>query len=282
MRSIRQQLGLSFRDVHAASLGIAEKHRQTAFVISPSRLHRIETKKAESPGLQENKRYFLHKDLQGNTNMVTDLAGVPFEHLIYFPGGEPWILESSTTFREMFTYAGAYYDDSRLLLSLGRRWYEPREEYLFTSDPGLLDIPESVIDDPALIPPYTYGENNPLRLADHDGRVPEDVQRAFRAAFGKPGGGLDAAALNAFSSQLLTRINKNGPATAKLGVFLGRIAADPGKAARAGLSALTERLGSKPLLSVDLKKTGSGFQLEEVRVSPTLGFKEFTIKKKKK
>ncbi|HYV18681.1 MAG TPA: SpvB/TcaC N-terminal domain-containing protein [Verrucomicrobiae bacterium] len=242
---------------------------------------RIETKKVESPGLPENKRYFLHKDLQGNTNMVTDLLGVPFEHLIYFPGGEVWILEASTTFREPFTFAGAYYDDQRMLLSLGRRWYEPREEYLFTTDPGLLDVPESVLDDPALLPPYTYGENNPIRLADHDGRVPEDVQKAFRAAFGKPGGGLDNASLSAFSSQLLTRINRNGPATAKLGVFLGKVAADPGKAARAGLSALNERLGSKPLLSIDLKKTGSGLQLEEVRVSPTLGFKEFKLKKKK-
>jgi hypothetical protein len=167
-------------------------------------------------------------------------------------------------------------------MSLGRRWYEPREEYMFSTDPALLDTPESLIDDPALIAPYTYGENNPLRLADHDGRAPEDVQRMFRAAFGRPGGGLDVAALNAFSSQLLTRINKNGPATAKLGVFLGRVAADPGKAARAGIAALTERLGSKPLLSVDLTRTKSGLQLSELKTSPFLGFKEFTIKKKKK
>ncbi|HET8946568.1 MAG TPA: RHS repeat-associated core domain-containing protein, partial [Candidatus Polarisedimenticolia bacterium] len=243
---------------------------------------RVATKKVEGPGLVESKRYFLHKDLQGSTNMVTDLVGIPYEHLMYFPGGEVWILENSNTFREPYTYAGAYYDDARALVSLGRRWYEPREEYLFSTDPAHLDAPDALIDDPALLPPYTYGENNPLRLADHDGRVPEDVQRAFRAAFGKPGGGLDAAGLSAFSSQLLTRINKNGPAAAKLGVVLGKIAADPGKAARAGSSALTERLGSKPLLAIDLKKTPSGVKLDEARVSPFLGFKDFKIKKKKK
>ena len=35
LRAIRQQLGLSFRDVHAASLDVAKKHRQPAFVIPP-------------------------------------------------------------------------------------------------------------------------------------------------------------------------------------------------------------------------------------------------------
>ena len=44
LRAIRQQLGLSFRDVYAASLDIAEQCRQPAFVIPPSRLHNIESK----------------------------------------------------------------------------------------------------------------------------------------------------------------------------------------------------------------------------------------------
>ncbi|HEV2714139.1 MAG TPA: hypothetical protein VGU64_02665, partial [Terriglobales bacterium] len=39
LRAIRQQCGLSFREVYAASLGIARKHRQPAFVISPSLLN---------------------------------------------------------------------------------------------------------------------------------------------------------------------------------------------------------------------------------------------------
>src|SRR5437660_3186545 len=43
-RAIRQQLGLSFRDVYAASLDIAEQCRQPAFEIAPSRLHEIESK----------------------------------------------------------------------------------------------------------------------------------------------------------------------------------------------------------------------------------------------
>jgi len=44
LRAIRQQLGLSFRDVYAASLDIAEQCRQPAFEIAPSHLHEIESK----------------------------------------------------------------------------------------------------------------------------------------------------------------------------------------------------------------------------------------------
>jgi transcriptional regulator with XRE-family HTH domain len=42
LRAIRQQLGWPMREVHAASVALAKKHRQPAFVIPPSRLHDIE------------------------------------------------------------------------------------------------------------------------------------------------------------------------------------------------------------------------------------------------
>ena len=44
LRAIREQLGWSMREVHAASVALAKKHRQPAFVIPPSRLHDIESK----------------------------------------------------------------------------------------------------------------------------------------------------------------------------------------------------------------------------------------------
>ena len=42
--AIRQQLGWSLREVHRASVALAKKRRQPAFVIPPSRLHDIESK----------------------------------------------------------------------------------------------------------------------------------------------------------------------------------------------------------------------------------------------
>ena len=44
LRVLRQQRGLTLRDVHAASLRLSRKARQHAFVILPSRLHEFEAK----------------------------------------------------------------------------------------------------------------------------------------------------------------------------------------------------------------------------------------------
>ncbi len=44
LRSLRQQRGLTLRDVHEFSLGLASRFGQTAFVIPPSRLHEFEKK----------------------------------------------------------------------------------------------------------------------------------------------------------------------------------------------------------------------------------------------
>jgi hypothetical protein len=74
LRAIREQLGLTFRDVHAASLGIARKHRRPAFVISPSRLHHIEAKGA-IPGIH---RAYTLAHIYGRTlNEILSLYGIP-------------------------------------------------------------------------------------------------------------------------------------------------------------------------------------------------------------
>jgi hypothetical protein len=42
------------------------------------------------------------KDLQGSTNIVSDVLGNTFQHQEYFPGGEVWFAEKSTVFRTPF------------------------------------------------------------------------------------------------------------------------------------------------------------------------------------
>jgi transcriptional regulator with XRE-family HTH domain len=44
LRSMREQLGLTLRDVHKASLQLASRHRNRRLVLSPGRLSMIETK----------------------------------------------------------------------------------------------------------------------------------------------------------------------------------------------------------------------------------------------
>jgi transcriptional regulator with XRE-family HTH domain len=74
LRAIRQQLGLSFRGVHAASLALAKKHRQPAFVIPASRLHDIENKN-KIPSIH---RLYALALIYGRTlSEVLSLYGIP-------------------------------------------------------------------------------------------------------------------------------------------------------------------------------------------------------------
>jgi len=74
LRAIRQQLGWSMREVHASSVALAKKHRQRAFVISPSRLHDIESKN-KIPNIH---RLYALALIYGRTqNELLSLYGIP-------------------------------------------------------------------------------------------------------------------------------------------------------------------------------------------------------------
>jgi transcriptional regulator with XRE-family HTH domain len=74
LRAIRQQLGWSLRDVHAASVALAKKHRQPAFMIPPSRLHSIE-RKNKIPSIH---RLYALAHIYGRTlNELLSLYGIP-------------------------------------------------------------------------------------------------------------------------------------------------------------------------------------------------------------
>ena len=74
LRAIRQHLGWSLREVHAASVALAKKHRQPAFVIAPSVLHRIETRNS-TPSIH---RLYALALIYGRTvNEIVSLYGIP-------------------------------------------------------------------------------------------------------------------------------------------------------------------------------------------------------------
>jgi transcriptional regulator with XRE-family HTH domain len=74
LRAIRQQLGWSMREVHAASVALAKTHRQPAFVIPPSRLHSIE-RKNKIPSIH---RLYALAHIYGRTlNEILPLYGIP-------------------------------------------------------------------------------------------------------------------------------------------------------------------------------------------------------------
>ncbi len=143
---------------------------------------RLVEQKSMPDGVVEDWRYFLHKDVQGSTNLVTDPAGEVFQHLEYFPTGEIWVHEKSDVFREPYLYGGGYFDEVRQLIDMGQRWYEPREQFFYSPDPALTEEPDEVVADPNLLPAYTYAESNPLVLGDADGRKPSALRMKLIAA----------------------------------------------------------------------------------------------------
>ncbi|MEJ2707894.1 MAG: RHS repeat-associated core domain-containing protein, partial [Anaerolineales bacterium] len=143
---------------------------------------RIATKKQMPDGEPELMEYFIHKDLLGSTNLVTDPDGLIFEHLEYFPGGETWIEEHSDIFRVPQLYTGSYYDEFRELYNFGARWYEPRQQMFYSPEPALVQNPQEVIGNPAMLPAYTYAQSNPVTLVDREGEQPNVAQNNWTAA----------------------------------------------------------------------------------------------------
>ena len=96
----------------------------------------------------DQKVYFMHKDLQGSTNIVTDRVGKVFQHQEYFPTGQVWIKEDSTIFRTPWQYAGGYVDEDHRIINFGDRWYSTDQARFLTVDPILTDDATALVREP--------------------------------------------------------------------------------------------------------------------------------------
>jgi hypothetical protein len=74
LRARRLSLGLTLRDVHKASLSLARELRKPAFVLPPSRLHEIETKKM-TPSV--HRLYTLARVYRCRLNELLSWYGIP-------------------------------------------------------------------------------------------------------------------------------------------------------------------------------------------------------------
>jgi RHS repeat-associated protein len=221
--------------------------------------------------------FFFHQDLLNSTNFVTDWTGKIYEYLLYFPSGEEWVQEHSDIYRTPYLYAGSYMDEFRDLNYFGARWYAPQEQMLYSPDPSLVQTPTGTIDDPALLSAYTYAENNPMRLVDHSGMVPIDVQNAFRAAFAAPNGQPDPAKVRQFTALVQQAAEKQLGTNAASRLAL-KVAANPSESFKSAYKAFA-KFGAKPLLEINLTKTPDGFKLKTVKLG--IIFKQFKIVKRK-
>jgi len=136
---------------------------------------RLATKDAQDDTFEE-KTYYLHKDLQGSTNIATDRTGKVFQHHEYFPTGEVWIDEASTVFRTPYQFGGGYTDEDHDLINFGQRWYAPGTQSFMSVDPILTQDPGAIVDAPELRLSYAYARNNPLSYVDSSGQKFTPVQ----------------------------------------------------------------------------------------------------------
>ncbi|GAB3051208.1 hypothetical protein GCM10027053_08200 [Intrasporangium mesophilum] len=173
---------------------------------------RLAVQFAEDGNKYETRQYWLHKDLQGSTNIVTGLDGKVFQHQEYFPTGQVWIKEDSTIFRTPWQYAGGYTDEDHRIINFGDRWYSTDQARFLTVDPILTDDPLALVQNPAQTSVYSYAQSNPSSNVDTDGRASKsanldalDVLRTIQSL--KPDGD---PITQAQTTKLLKFFAKNG------------------------------------------------------------------------
>ena len=210
-------------------------------------------------GDYEHQQYTLHQDLQGSTHVVTDDRARTFQHWEYFPGGEPWIREDSTVFRTPYLYGGGYLDEVRDLLNLGARWYEPREGVFLSPDPLLTSAPTAAVDDPALLPAYSYAESSPVRLVDPSGAAADAAGAQLRS------GGISSSAVRLGQAAQVAAFEADLARSSRLWQSLVRFA---GTDKAKSLQAFSDRFDAKPLVEVNLVKTADGWSVQNAKVSP--------------
>jgi RHS repeat-associated protein len=223
---------------------------------------RIATQRVFTEGEYEHMRYFLHQNLQGSTNIVTDDLGLVFQRLEYFPAGEIWIHEHGDIHRTPYLYADAYFDEFRDLISFGDRWYDPQEQFLYSSDPVLFDDPDDVIADPALLPAYSYAQSNPMSLVDPGGRQPQLGRNRL-------GNGVRSLAANAGPSAAAAPDPTDPDGSSSR--LQQRTAKAPADSTRGKIQSFAEALDAKPLLKFTFERAqGSkdGWSLAQTEISP--------------
>jgi RHS repeat-associated protein len=238
---------------------------------------RIATKREMPQDTFEHMLYFLHKDLLGSTNLITDPDGQVFEYVQYFPSGETWVLEHSNIHRTPYLYAGGYYDEFRELYNFGARWYEPREQLFYSPDPVLVGSPQAVLDEPTLLTAYSYAENNPIRLVDRDGLDSEDVQSDRQGSLSRPSGSLDQPKARVIKALVQQKADDKTPDDASR--LDTQTPANSTESMKSKFEAFAT-FSAKPVVQINLTRTSDGLKLKNVKVAPFL-FKQFTVIKGK-
>jgi RHS repeat-associated protein len=127
--------------------------------------------------------YFYHPDHISSTSYVTDVDGELYEHMQYFPSGEPWVDQRSNTERLPHLFSSKELDQETGLYYFGARYYDARTGMWQSTDP-ILDtyLPSGNEEHDRKLPGlggvfntpnlnlYNYSRQNPVNFVDPTGQ----------------------------------------------------------------------------------------------------------------
>src|SRR4030042_3737799 len=132
----------------------------------------------------EDAIYYYHGDHLGSSNVVTNKQGVFHENIEYFPYGETWVQDASTSLGNQsmpYKFTSKEQDEETGLYYFGARYYEPNMSHWISTDPSISDyLPTKKsggknlpgmggVYNPVNLNFYHYAGNNPVILLDPDG-----------------------------------------------------------------------------------------------------------------
>ena len=112
-------------------------------------------------GLSRGSVHYFSKDHLGSSSYISDLGGLPIQHLEYMAFGEVFV-DLHNNWATPYRFNGKEQDCETGLYYYGARYYDARIGRFMSVDPLADKYPG--------LSPYAYVANNPEKFIDPDGR----------------------------------------------------------------------------------------------------------------
>jgi RHS repeat-associated protein len=124
---------------------------------------------------------YIHPDILGSTNVITNASGQFLEALNYRPFGST-NLDLGTTGNEGRGYIGQIADPESSLLYLNARYMNPQQGQFLSEDPVNISLQSSaLLTDPQNLNFYAYANDNPITGKDPNGKLVEEISRPINS-----------------------------------------------------------------------------------------------------